>query len=152
MPELSMTKDGRAERQSMGQDGRARQTAMSDTWVRRAVMLAMMLLVLHAVGAWCYSVLGMAGAIASTLLVVAVSLLADHMARAGRGSIAWFVVPTLAFTALPLAARLWTVVQAEQGWWQRTVALAPFVIGFAAPVLILLAVHLHLTSRAPRLS
>jgi hypothetical protein len=97
-------------------------------------MLAMMLLVLHAVGAWCYSVLGMAGAIASTLLVVAVSLLADHMARAGRGSIAWFVVPTLAFTALPLAARLWTVVQAEQGWWQRTVALAPFVIGFAAPV------------------
>lgn len=125
---------------------------MSDAWLRRALMLAIMLLVLHAVGAWCYSVLGMPGAIASTLLVVAVSLFAAYMARAGRGSIAWFVVPTLVFTALPLAARLWAVAQLEQGWWPRALELVPFVVGFAAPVLVLLAAHLQLASRAPRLS
>lgn len=110
-------------------------------------MLAIMLLVLHAVGAWCYAVLGMPGAVASTLLVVAVSVFAAHMARAGRGSTAWFVVPTLVFTALPLAARVWTVARVEEGWWPRAVELFPFVIGFAAPVLILLAAHLRLASR-----
>lgn len=115
-------------------------------------MLAIMLLVLHAVGAWCYSVLGMPGAIASTLLVVAISVFAAHMARGGRGSTAWFVVPTLVFTALPLAARLWSVAHVEEGWWPRAVGVVPFVIGFAAPVLVLLAAHLLLASRAPRLS
>jgi hypothetical protein len=65
-----------------------------------------------------------------------------------------FVIPTLVFTLLPLAARLWTLVSVEQGWWVRTVEFAPFLIGFAAPVLLLLGAYLELgrrTARAARL-
>ena len=38
---------------------------MSDAWIRGLTMSAMVLLVLHAVGSWVYSVLGITAAIAS---------------------------------------------------------------------------------------
>jgi hypothetical protein len=122
----------------------------NDAWPRRIVMLAIVLLVLHGVGAWSYSVLGAVAAFAAALLVVAVSVLSARMA--GSGNDAWFVVPTLVFTALPLAGRLWTLSRSEASWWARAVEISPFLIGFAAPVLLLLAAHLRLGSRAARLS
>ena len=103
---------------------------MSDAWLRRIVMLAITLLVLHAVGAWSYSLLGVAAALA----VAAVSIFSARLA--GSGNDAWFVVPTLLFTALPLAGRLWTLTRIEESWWTRTVEFSPFLIGFAAPVLL----------------
>ena len=112
---------------------------MSDAWLRRVVMLAMVLLVLHAVGTWTYSVLGAAAAIVAAVLVGAVSIFSAR----------WFIVPAVVFIALPLAARLWTLVAIEQSWWTRTVEFAPFLIGFAAPVLLLLAAYLELGRRAP---
>src|ERR1051325_11141371 len=106
---------------------------MSDAWLRRVVLLAVVLLVLHAVGTWTYSALGPAAAIVAAVLVGAVSIFSARMAGRGQGNNAWFVVPTLVFTALPLAARLWTLVAIEASWWHRSAEFAPFVIGFAAP-------------------
>jgi len=123
---------------------------MSDAWLRRVVMLAIVLLVLHAVGTWTYSALGVAAAIVSAVLVGAVSIFSARMAGVGQGNNAWFVVPTVVFTALPLAARLWTLVTVEESWWTRTVEFAPFLIGFAAPVLLLLMAYLELGRRASR--
>ena len=120
---------------------------MSDVWIRWLTMSAMVLLVLHAVGSWVYSVLGITAALASAALVVAVSVLSARAAL-GHGNHAWFVVPTILFTALPLAAKLLSVLTAEQGWWARIVDLAPFFVGFAAPVLLLLTVYLELGRRA----
>jgi hypothetical protein len=121
---------------------------MSDAWLKRFVMLAIVLLVLHAVGTWTYAALGVAAAIVSAALVAAVSFFSARMAGLGQGNKAWFVVPTVVFIALPLAARLWTLIAIEQSWWTRTVEFAPFVIGFAAPVLLLLAAYLELGRRA----
>jgi hypothetical protein len=112
-------------------------------------MLAIVLLVLHAVGSWTYSVLGVAAAIVSAVLVGAVSIFSARMAGFGKGNNAWFVVPTVVFTAVPLAARFWTLLAIEQDWWTRTVEFTPFLIGFAAPVLLLLAAYLELGRRAP---
>lgn len=108
-------------------------------------MLATVLLVLHAVGAWAYTLLGLGAAMTAAALVVAVSIFSGRMA--GKGNDAWFVVPTVAFTAVPLAARLWTLFAVEQTWWMRAVDFGPFVIGFAAPVLLLLTVYLALSAR-----
>ena len=47
---------------------------MSDAWLRRIVMLAVVLLVLHAVGTWTYAALGIAAAIVAVVLVGAVSI------------------------------------------------------------------------------
>ena len=112
-------------------------------------MLAIVLLVLHAVGTWTYAALGVAGAIGSAVLVGAISFLGARLGH-GRGNDAWFVVPTAVFTLLPLAARLWTLLTVEQSWWTRTVEFVPFLIGFAAPVLLLLTVYLELGHRARR--
>lgn len=111
-------------------------------------MLAIVLLVLHAVGTWTHAALGVAAAIVAAALVGAVSVFSARMAVLGEGNSAWFVVPTVVFTVLPLAARLWTLFTAEQSWWTRTVEFAPFLIGFAAPVLVLLLAYLDLGRRA----
>ena len=121
---------------------------MSDAWIRWIMMSAIVLLVLHAVGTWAYSALGVPAAIASAALVAAVSVFSARMAGSAEGGTAWFAVPTLLFTTLPLAGRLWTLLTAEQTWWARTVEFGPFLFGFAAPVLLLLAVYLELGRRA----
>ena len=108
-------------------------------------MLATVLLVLHAVGTWAYSALGVAAAIVSALLVGAVSVFSARMA--GKGNNAWFVVPTVVFTAVPLAAGVWRLFAVEQSWWTRAVDFTPFLIGFAAPVLLLLMAYLELGQR-----
>jgi hypothetical protein len=123
---------------------------MNDPWLRRFVMLAIVLLVLHAVGSWAYAALGVAAAVGSAVLVAAVSIFSARMTRRGQGNNAWFVVPTVVFTVLPLAARLWTLLSVEATWWTRTVEFAPFVIGFAAPVLLLLMAYLELGRRPAR--
>jgi hypothetical protein len=109
-------------------------------------MAAIVLLILHAVGTWTYAGLGVAAALVSAVLVAAVSIYSARMA--GLGSRAWFVVPAVVFTAAPLAARLWTLLTIEQSWWARSVEFAPFLIGFAAPVLLLLMAYLDLGRRA----
>lgn len=115
-------------------------------------MLSIVLLVLHAVGTWTYAALGIAAAVVSAVLVGGVSIFSARMAGLGQGNNAWFVVPTVVFTALPLAARLWTLMTVEQSWWARIVEFAPFLIGFAAPVLLLLIAYLELGRRAHRLA
>ena len=109
-------------------------------------MLAIVLLVLHAVGTWTFGAFGPAAALVSAVLVGAVSIFSARMA--GPGNHAWFVVPTAVFTAVPLAGRLWTLLTADLTWWTRIVEFSPFAIGFAAPVLLLLAAYLELGRRA----
>ncbi len=110
-------------------------------------MLAIVLLVLHAVGSWAYAVLGVAAAIVAAVLVAAVSIFSARMAGLGQGNNAWFVVPTVLFTALPLAWRLWGLFATEQSWWMRTVDFVPFLIGFAGPVTLLLVTYVELGRR-----
>jgi hypothetical protein len=118
---------------------------MGDAWLRRIVMAAIVLLVLHAVGAWVYAALGVGAAVASAVLIAAVSMFSARMA--GRGSNAWFVVPTLLFTVLPLAARLWNLFAVEQSGWTRMVEFTPFLVGFAGPVALLLITYVALGTK-----
>lgn len=122
---------------------------MNDAWIRRLVAAAIALLVIHQVGTWVYAAFGAAAGILSGLLVAAVSFFSARMAQVGAGNTAWFLVPTLLFTALPIAAKLWSFLAVEQSAWDAALAIAPFVIGFAAPVLLLLWVYLALRGRAP---
>ena len=121
---------------------------MNDAWIRRLVAAAIALLVIHQVGTWVYAAFGAAAGILSGLLVAAVSFFSARMAQVGARNTAWFLVPTLLFTALPIAAKLWSYLAVEQSAWDAVLAIAPFVIGFAAPVLLLLWVYLALRGRA----
>lgn len=120
---------------------------MRDTWLRRLLVLAISLLLLHQVAAWMYSAFGPAAGILAAVVVGVVSLLSARMAAMSSGSAMWFLVPTLLFTFVPLAAKLWTFFTVEKSWWDRAVELAPFIFGFAAPVVLLLVVYADLRTR-----
>lgn len=111
-------------------------------------MLATILVVLHAVGTWTFTTLGLAAAIASVTLVAAASVVCARMAAWGAGRDAWFVIPTLFFTLVPLAARLWGLATFEGGGWAGALEFVPFLAGFAVPVLLLLLVYRALSSRS----
>lgn len=121
---------------------------MSDAWLRGIVVLAIVLLVIHQVGAWAYSLLGPMGGIVSAALVAAVSFSAARIAGLKRRSNAWFIAPTLLFTLVPLGANFWTLITADKSWWNRAIDFVPFLIAFAAPVLLLLVVYAELKNRA----
>ena len=114
---------------------------MSDAWIRRLVMLTTVLVVLHAVGMWTFATLGLAAALASVALVAAVSFFSARMAGLGDGNHAWFIIPTLVFTLVPLAARVWTLVTVADSRWVHALEVLPFLAGFALPVLLLLLVY-----------
>jgi len=122
---------------------------MSDAWIRRLVAAAIALLVIHQVGTWVYAAFGAAAGAVSAAVVAAVSFFSARMAQVGAGNTAWFLVPTLLFTALPLAAKVWNFLTVERGAWDAALDLAPFLAGFAAPVLLLLWVYLALRGRGP---
>jgi hypothetical protein len=120
---------------------------MSDAWLRRLVAATIALLIIHEVGTWVYAAFGAAAGVISGLLVAAVSFFSTRMASAGAGSAAWFLVPTLLFTALPIAARVWGMLTTQRTAWERAVDIVPFAIGFAAPVALLLLAYLALRRR-----
>jgi hypothetical protein len=125
---------------------------MSDAWLRRLVVAAIALLIVHQVGTWIYAAFGLAAGLLSAALVVVVSFFSARMARLGGGNTAWFLVPTLLFTVVPLAAKLSALVASQSDWWDWAVALAPFLGGFALPVLFLLAVYAELRNRTRALA
>lgn len=123
---------------------------MNDAWIRRLVAAAIALLVIHEVGSWVYAAFGAAAGLLSALLVAAVSFFSARMAQVGAGNTAWFLLPTLLFTALPIAAKVWTFMTTTSSAWDRALDLAPFVVGFAAPVALLLWVYASLRRREAR--
>jgi len=121
---------------------------MSDTWLRRTVILVTTLLVLHHVGVWAYSTFGVSAALVSAALVAMVSAFSAQRAGNARNN-AWFLVPTLLFTLVPLTANIWALLSSETNWWGRVLEFVPFLIGFAVPVLLLLVVYVELQRRLP---
>lgn len=123
---------------------------MTDITLKRLVFLAIALLLVHQIGGMIAGLFGMAWGAVSALVVAAVSFFSVRLAKAGGKSSAWFLLPTLLFTLLPLAISLWKAATAQTGGFERAVALAPLTIGFLLPVALLLAVYLELRKRTGR--
>jgi len=121
---------------------------VSDAWLGRLVVAAIALLLVYQVGAWIHAAFGVAAGVLAAILVAAVSFISARMARLGAGNSAWFLVPTLLFTVVPLAAKVWGLLALQSDWLQWVVALAPFVAGFALPVTLLLVVYAELRNRS----
>lgn len=120
---------------------------LSDTSLRRIVALVIALLLIHQVGVLIAGLWGVAWGAVSALVVAGVTFFSVRLARSGGRSSAWFLLPTLLFTVLPLLILLWKLLGQQAGWLDRVVALLPFVIGFVVPVLLLLAAYYELRGR-----
>lgn len=114
---------------------------MSDASLRRIVALVIALLLVYQMGALITGLFGMAWGLVSALVVAGVTFFATRLARAGGKSSVWFLLPTLLFTVVPLALTIWSTFAQDASWMDRATAILPFVVGFAAPVLLLLVVH-----------
>ena len=123
---------------------------MSDLWLRRLVVLTIVLLVVYHLGVQLHTAFGAAAGVLAVALVAAVSFFSARLAARGGASAAWFLVPTVLFTLASLGVRLWLVSRAGQSWLRDLVDLLPFLVGFAVPVFLLLFVYIELRARGPR--
>lgn len=120
---------------------------MSDKTLRYLVASVIVMLLVFQIGTLIASAFGMAWGAVSAVVVAAVSFFSARLARAGGKNSVWFLLPTLLFTIIPLAYMIWHAWTAEVSGFERLASLAPFLIGFAGPVLVLLLVYLELRKR-----
>ncbi|MDO9224718.1 MAG: hypothetical protein Q8M09_03765 [Pseudomonadota bacterium] len=120
---------------------------MTDKTLKQLVALTIALLLLFQIAGMIAGFFGMAWGAVSALVVATISFFSMRLAKAGGKSSLWFLLPTLLFTLLPLTWTIWNAVTVETGWFERLVALTPFLVGFLLPVMLLLAVHHELRRR-----
>jgi hypothetical protein len=128
-------------------DIKSKDIPMSDKVLRYIIASVITLLLIFQIGTSISSLFGLVwGALAAGAVMI-VSFFSARLARAGGKSSFWFLLPTLLFTVLPIAFTVWKVITEDVSWLQRIIGLAPFIIGFAAPILLLLVAYFVLRRR-----
>jgi hypothetical protein len=124
---------------------------MSDKTLRNVIAAVIAMLLIFQIGTLISGLLGMAWGAVSAVVIVAVSFFSARLARAGGKSSFWFLVPTLLFTAIPIVMTIWKAMSESTTWFDRAVVLAPFFMGFGAPIVLLLVVYYELRRRTSEL-
>ena len=120
---------------------------MSDKALRYIIASVIALLLVFQIGILISSLFGLAWGASAAVAVMAVSFFSARLAKAGGKSSFWFLLPTLLFTVLPIAFTVWKTITEDLSWIERITRLAPFIVGFAAPILLLLVVYFELRRR-----
>lgn len=122
---------------------------MTDKTLSRILATVIAMLLIFQIGSLISSLFGMAWGALSAVVVAGVSFFSARIAKAGGKSSAWFLLPTALFTIFPLSITIWNAATKDTSWLDRTLALGPFFLGFAAPVILLLVVYYELRKRNP---
>ena len=120
---------------------------MADKTLRFLIASAIAMLLIFQTGALISGIFGAAWGTISAVVVAAVSFLSARLAKAGGKSSLWFLVPTMVFTVIPIALMILRGITENTTWLDRLVMLTPFVIGFGAPIVLLLLVYYELRRR-----
>ncbi len=120
---------------------------MTDITLRRIVATVISMLLIFQIGSLVSSLFGMAWGGVSAVVVAGVSFFSARIAKAGGKTSAWFLLPTVLFTILPVSFTVWKTVTKDATWFDRAIGFGPFIIGFVAPVILLLAVLYELRKR-----
>jgi hypothetical protein len=121
---------------------------MTDKMLRYFVASAIAMLLIFQIGTLISGIFGMAWGTVTAVVVAAVSFISARLAKAGGKSSLWFVLPTIIFTVIPIALMLWRGFTENLSWFDRLVMLAPFIVGFGAPIVLLLLVYYELRKRS----
>jgi hypothetical protein len=120
---------------------------MTDKTLRRIVATVIAMLLIFQIGTLISSLFGMAWGAVSAVVVAGVSFFSARIAKAGGKTSAWFLLPTVLFTIFPLSYKVWKTATQDASWLDRGIGFGPFIIGFVAPVILLLVVFYELRKR-----
>jgi drug/metabolite transporter (DMT)-like permease len=122
-------------------------TPMSDKTLRLMIALAIAMLLIFQIGTLISGVFGLVWGTVSAVVVAAVSVLSARLARAGGKGSLWFLLPMIIFTLIPIALMIWRGMTEEANWLDLLIRLTPFVVGFGAPIVLLLLTYYSLRKR-----
>jgi hypothetical protein len=120
---------------------------MSDKSLRYIIASVIAMLLISQVGTLITSTFGMAWGAFSAVFVLTVSFFSARLARAGGKGSFWFLLPTFFFIVFPIVIRVWKAMSEDVSWLDRVAMFAPFIIGFGAPIVLLLLVYYELRKR-----
>ena len=120
-------------------------TAKLLTRLQRAVLMVVLLLIASQIMALLYTLVGFSVGIVGAVFTIAVSWFATRKAKQGAKSTAWFMLPPILFTGIPLVLKFFPGEE-EQSVSLQYLLLSnlPFVFGFLLPVIILLLLYWRL--------
>lgn len=120
---------------------------MSDKTLRIIIAFAIAMLLIFQIGSLISGIFGMAWGAVSAVVVAAVSFFSARLAKAsGKGSL-WYFLPMVVFTLIPISLMIWRGITEDATWLDRLVMITPFVVGFGAPIVLLLLVYYELRKR-----
>jgi di/tricarboxylate transporter len=120
---------------------------MSDRTLRYLTATVIAMLFIHQVGGMVVHVFGTLWGVISAIAVAAVSVVVVRMASPGARYSMVLLLLVMAFFAVPLVVTVWGTLTEEATWIDRLIRLTPFILGFAAPIVLLLLVYLELRKR-----
>jgi hypothetical protein len=121
---------------------------MSDNTLKHLIASAIALLLVFQIGTLIASIFGVTWGAISAVIVAAVAILSARLAKAAGKSSYWFLLPILIFTFTPIVLMIWRGLTENVSWFDRLVMLTPFIVGFAAPIILLLLVYYELRKRS----
>ncbi len=120
---------------------------MSDKTLRIIIALAIAMLLIFQIGSLISGIFGMAWGAVSAVVVAAVSFFSARLAKAGGKGSLWYFLPMIVFTFIPISLMIWRGITEDATWFDRLVMITPFVVGFGAPIVLLLLVYYELRKR-----
>ncbi len=109
---------------------------------QRAVMFVCLLLIASQVMALLFALIGFGVGLLGGAATIVVSWFATRKAKASASSTAWFILPPLIFTVIPLVLKFLLSDREESLTLQMfLLSNLPFVLGFLLPVVVLLAIY-----------
>jgi hypothetical protein len=83
----------------------------------------------------------------AAIVVAAVSIFSARLAKAAGKNSLWFLLPTIIFILVPIALKIWHGITRDETWVDLVMRLTPFIVGFGAPIILLLAAYYELRKR-----
>jgi hypothetical protein len=120
---------------------------MTDKTLSRIIVTVIAMLLIFQIGSLISNLFGMAWGAVSVVVVAGVSFFSASIAKAGGKTSAWFLLPTVLFTIFPLSFTIWKAVAEDKSWFDHAIGFGPFIIGFVAPVILLVVVFHELRKR-----
>lgn len=120
---------------------------MTDTTLRRIIGSVLIMLFVYQVGTTVSGLATAAVGVATAVVVAIVTYFCAQRANIGPGNKAWFLVPAILFTLLPLALKAWDLVSSDTSSLTWAINFLPLLVGFVLPAFLLWLAYAELRKR-----